>query len=408
MTGADLLELVRAAPDDDGPRLLFADWCDAAGDPDRGEFVRVQLALARLSQRDRRRPPLVRREAELLAAHAARWADPLRGVASGPVFRRGFVDEVKATARQFAAHADALFALAPVRHLHLLDLGDHPSALRSRHLGKLHGLTVFAQRVDAGRAGDGRLVGELADSPHLAGLRVLRLGRNRIGDAGAARLAEADLRSLEELDLRENDLTDAAAGVVARAEPFAGLRRLELAGNRIGPAGAAAAADPRRLPRLDALGLASNALAGRAAAGDLLSRPIIDLSANGFDPANLQALLAAPGPAAVRDLDLGENPLGDAAGLLIAGSPRLAGLRTLRLCNAGLGDPGLAALATAPHVTRLTRLDVGRNPVGDEGLRAVLQGAALRGLRELAYPRIGVSFWMRQSLDHRFNRGGGN
>jgi uncharacterized protein (TIGR02996 family) len=197
MTAADILELVRAAPDDDGPRLIFSDWCDEAGDPARGEFVRTQLALARLTEADRRRPPLLRREQELLAAHAARWAEPLRGIAAGPVFRRGFVDEVKCTARQFAAHADALFALTPVRHLHLLDLGDHLPALRSRHLGKLLGLTVYAQRVDAGRTGDGRLVGELADSPHLAGLRSLRLGRNRIGDAGAARLAEADLRSLE-------------------------------------------------------------------------------------------------------------------------------------------------------------------------------------------------------------------
>ena len=404
MTAADLLDLVRAAPDDDAPRLLFADWCDEAGDPARGEFVRTQLALARLSVADPLRPPLARREAELLGTHAVRWAEPLKGVAGGPVFRRGFVDEVKATARQFAAHADALFALAPVRHLHLLDLGDHLPALRSRHLAKLHGLTVYAQRVDAGRAGDGRLVGELADSPHLGGLRLLHLGRNRIGDAGVARLAEADLRSLEDLDLRENDLTDAAAGLVARADTFAHLRRLQLAGNRIGPGGATAVADPNHLPALRWLGLAMNPLAGRAIDGDLLARSAVDLSANGFAAADLLALLAVPGPAVLRELDLSDNPLGDAAGLAVAASPRLAGLRSLGLCNVGLGDAGLAALAASTHVTKLLKLDVGRNPVGDDGLRNTLRGVALRGLRELSYPRIGVSFWMRQSLDRRFNR----
>ncbi len=404
MTAADLLDLVRAAPDDDAPRLLFADWCDEAGDPARGEFVRTQLALARLAAADPLRPPLARREAELLGTHATRWAEPLKGVAGGPVFRRGFVDEVKATARQFAAHADALFALAPVRHLHLLDLGDYLPALRSRHLAKLAGLTVYAQRVDAGRAGDGRLVGELADSPHLGGLKRLHLGRNRIGDAGVARLAEADLQAIEDLDLRENDLTDAAAGLVARADTFARLRRLQLAGNRIGPGGAAAVADPRRLPDLRWLGLAANPLAGRAIADDLLSRPAVDLSANGFVAADLLSLLAVPGPALLREFDLSDNPLGDAAGLAVAASPRLAGLRSLSLCNVGLGDAGLAALAASPHVTRLLKLDVGRNPVGDDGLRNTLRGPALRGLRELSYPRIGVSFWMRQSLDRRFNR----
>jgi uncharacterized protein (TIGR02996 family) len=400
MTGDDIMEMVRAAPDDDDPRLIFADWCDATGDPARGEFVRVQLALARLPARDRRRPPLARREQELHARHAGRWTESLRGLASGPVFRRGFVDEVKATARQFAAHADALFAAAPVRHLHLLDLGDHMPVLRSRHLGKLAGLTVFAQRVDAARPADGRLAGELADSPHLAGLRTLRLGRNRLGDTGIARLAEGGLR-LEELDIRENDLTDAAATVIAGGGVFAGLRLLEVAGNRVSPVGAVRLAG---LPTLDRLGLAANALAGRPAVGDLLTRPSLDLSDNGLSAGDLAEMLGASGPAVVRELDLSDNPVGDAAGLVVAASSRLAGLRTLRLCNVMLGDPGFVALAGSPHLVRLTRLDVSRNPLGDDGLRAALTSPALRGLREFVYPRIGVSFWMRQSLDRRFNR----
>src|SRR5947209_2863533 len=38
---------VLAAPDDDTPRLVFADWLEEQGDP-YGEFVRVQVALAAL------------------------------------------------------------------------------------------------------------------------------------------------------------------------------------------------------------------------------------------------------------------------------------------------------------------------------------------------------------------------
>ena len=34
-------------PADDAPRLVYADWLDEHGDPDRAEFIRVQIAHAR-------------------------------------------------------------------------------------------------------------------------------------------------------------------------------------------------------------------------------------------------------------------------------------------------------------------------------------------------------------------------
>src|SRR5262245_9393769 len=103
------LARIRELPDDDGPRLIFADWPDEQGDP-RGECIRVQVALARLPEHDRRRLKLARIERDLLTRFADVWAEPIRGLATGPVFRRGFVEEVKVTARQFLAHPDALFA----------------------------------------------------------------------------------------------------------------------------------------------------------------------------------------------------------------------------------------------------------------------------------------------------------
>lgn len=41
---------VVASPDDDTVRLVYADWLDERGDP-RGEFIRVQIALARVGSR---------------------------------------------------------------------------------------------------------------------------------------------------------------------------------------------------------------------------------------------------------------------------------------------------------------------------------------------------------------------
>ena len=42
-----LLAAIRAAPDDDAPRLIYADWLDEHGQPERAEFIRVQIELAR-------------------------------------------------------------------------------------------------------------------------------------------------------------------------------------------------------------------------------------------------------------------------------------------------------------------------------------------------------------------------
>src|SRR2546430_17578585 len=79
---AAFLDRVCADPDDDAPRLIFADWLDERGDP-RGEFIPVQVALAQLSAGDRRRGPLLDREAALLARHHKTWSDPLRRIAGG-------------------------------------------------------------------------------------------------------------------------------------------------------------------------------------------------------------------------------------------------------------------------------------------------------------------------------------
>ena len=48
------LQRVRAYPDDDTPRLIFADWLEEQEDrlpgaADRARFIRVQVALARLA-----------------------------------------------------------------------------------------------------------------------------------------------------------------------------------------------------------------------------------------------------------------------------------------------------------------------------------------------------------------------
>lgn len=120
-------------------------------------------------------------------------------------------------------------------------------------------------------------------------LRVLRLGRNALGDDGIGRLARAlDGRAaaLEELHLGCVGLEGAdALGALLRAlRPCAALRTLELMGNPLGDAGVralveeAAAAHAGGLGAVDALGLAGCAIGiegARTIAGALCARGVL-------------------------------------------------------------------------------------------------------------------------------------
>src|SRR5437764_14005691 len=107
------LDAILARYQDDGPRLVYADWLDDRGLPARAEFVRVQVALGRLPDDHPRRPELVEREAELLHRHLEAWTAHLGGLADGG-FRRGVLDSVSVDAAVLLSRGEELFCLVPV------------------------------------------------------------------------------------------------------------------------------------------------------------------------------------------------------------------------------------------------------------------------------------------------------
>jgi uncharacterized protein (TIGR02996 family) len=86
------LAAIREEPDDEAPRLVFADWLDEQNDP-RGELIRVQVELARWVPSLSTRLELQNREQELLRQHRRTWLRSLAGL-PGTIcsFDRGLID----------------------------------------------------------------------------------------------------------------------------------------------------------------------------------------------------------------------------------------------------------------------------------------------------------------------------
>ncbi len=91
------LAAIVATPEDDTPRLVFADWLDERGTGDdtaRAAIIRAQCALEHRAPGSKPRRALQREAKALLKSHAKRWTAPLREARLGEnwTFRRGFID----------------------------------------------------------------------------------------------------------------------------------------------------------------------------------------------------------------------------------------------------------------------------------------------------------------------------
>src|SRR5262245_45873464 len=67
---------IAASPADDLPRLVFADWLDEHGDPDRAEFIRTQIRWHHATDKEEQQR-LNSRAAALCHDQWPRWFGPL-------------------------------------------------------------------------------------------------------------------------------------------------------------------------------------------------------------------------------------------------------------------------------------------------------------------------------------------
>jgi uncharacterized protein (TIGR02996 family) len=249
-----LLRAVLADPDDDAPRLIYADWLDEHGDCDRAEFIRVQCALARGPRDDPRNPQLRQRERELLVTNRARWGAPLDGVALSWTFRRGFVEEVEVAAMVFLRRGERLFDVAPVRTVKLERVVvSGPRLAACPALARVVNLDLSRAHLWVSH------LTQLMASPHLSRLKSLSLAHFGLGHAGVAVLVGIPrLQSLTGLTLSNNGLYNAGAVFLANCPRLAGLRALDLRANGIGIDGGNALAASPHLDNLDFLDVRGN------------------------------------------------------------------------------------------------------------------------------------------------------
>ncbi len=350
---AALLAGIAADPDNDLRRLVFADWLDDHGEPERAEFVRLQIEGRRITDPDALKP-YDARVRELFRDHVADWfapflqaLDPQRHIPTGyAVFPGGARQCVISAAR---------------------DTPPVPGYLRSASVGRgfIESLSLDLAAFPAGSA----IGAALAHEP-VPTLYAFLSGDHREW----TRFSEPGLRHVTELTLCE--ATNSAPLVAALAafldSHLPAVRTFALRTRNPD-------AQPRRLPAVPAATV-------QAFAESPLAYRVTNLSLD-LDDAGLRMLCRSDW----LQLDkLTVTGTITRAGVLALNAARFAPtLRSLEL-SARMGDEGVAALAAGTRFAKLVELDLSGNDLTDAGLRALAAARFLPQLEVLDLSENGI------------------
>ncbi len=254
-----LLSAIIADPDDDSLRLVYADWLEEHGQPDRARLIRVQIEMARLP--DNTEPPTALQVEEEQLLEACKKALPqLEGITWG-CFERGLVSCVHAaTPAAFRRHAGSIAAVGLVHGVWFDKPDDFAVLAEVSAFARITDLTVDFDRPGY-RDGDSshRFNDDLQillESAHCPRLRSLVLWSCHLGPRGAKALGECPrMESLIDLDLGDNYIGDEGMAALAASPYLTALRALRINQNNIGPPGVEALAASVSLGGLEELKL---------------------------------------------------------------------------------------------------------------------------------------------------------
>jgi uncharacterized protein (TIGR02996 family) len=206
-TEADFLAAIAAEPDDDTHRLVFADWLDENGQPERAELIRVQVEFEPLREDfDSDRAAVLRkREEELLDHFRGPWHDALQALVGehqrgiGIIHRRGLPERIVLPVQWFLQHAETLRTAYPT--------------LTRLDLFRVNG---WGQR--------------LAECPHLEGIRELEIACWTSGGDVEALVLSHHLHRLRMLRvwIGENDEMNSVYRALRRSKVQPGLQEVQV------------------------------------------------------------------------------------------------------------------------------------------------------------------------------------
>lgn len=413
MSHAAFLAAVRAAPDDDTARLVYADYLDEQGgaaDATRAEFIRLQIRLHTLDETDPERPALEDRENELLRAHEGAWL----GAVSAPLarglvrwqFERGFLGFIECGKKALQSSAAALFKQHPVSRVELasgddeaipalakrawwaqvrdLDTGYYPlqnaleTLITSERVGGLRRLAF-----DAGATAP-HLPDVLERCPSLAGLEELNIRDWRHDPALLLPALEAS--GVRVLRLSSCDFTVRGLKALLSSDFAARPVRIDLAEGNLGPALWPALSGRNVKP---VLARVSRGGAGRdCGLPTLLSSPAaatmsaLDVGETGLAGAKVRDIAASGFMARATEIGLTRCHV-DAKSMAALAKTDAPHLRTLAVGDTGLRNAGVFALCDARWADSLTELDLMRNYLDDQALVAMANSGRFTNLRKL-------------------------
>lgn len=346
-----LLRSILADPEDDLPRLVFADWLEENGEEAYAEYIRVEVEWSRMSggtypeyhrlNRDQQRVWHRRRQTE------NREPSPQSHVPNLLCwYERGFVQTVVTEADEWFIHGDVIVASEPVYELVI----EWNPELFATEMRVLHVRANQQVRILSTTSFDNEWLIELTRSTHFLNLRELIVRyrnyetRWQGGFAGFEALADASIcRNLHALSFSSIALPDDAFELLAKSPFLTQLRELRFSYVNVAARVAKAIAESANFRHLEVLKL-PGIPSGSA-------RSVIE-------DAGVEHLAGSRWLYALHTLDLSGNDLTNAALIRIAESPVFNKLRILNLAGNCMSPSGLRAFLASPSLTHLEKLTI--------------------------------------------------
>jgi uncharacterized protein (TIGR02996 family) len=390
-----LLAAIRAHPEEDTPRLVYADWLDEQGgesNTDRAEYIRLEIDFARAFPEKRwskAKDEARKRPRQLFAKHCRDWypelygrKNILRGGRAYPSVARGFPYRLLCQSAKLLDIGERVMQLAPITVVGFrsFDDGALRRLVRSPWVRGVRDLNLDSYS----NAPDWT---PLADCPYFPELTEIVPYGGYLNKAGAARIAAANpfpkLRRFSVSMSIDGDALTALFG----GKAFRGLRELQLSGAESGKAipGLKGVFESRALRSLKSFDMGWHPTPGLTAM--LTSSTFwpgleeLDLLRNNLGNDDLAKMLNAPSK--LHRLELDDNKITTKGAKLLAEHPALAKITHLDLSRNKIGDVGVTALVQSDRAKKLQKLDISSCGFGPVGVAAIVESPHLANLREL-------------------------